>query len=406
MTHRPSTRPSGRRPLDRRPLSRRLLRIAASAALASVLVGCTVHDPRPFDALEIGQPQREAAAQTPPTTLEPISSTLDSPFLPENTDDGMLDEERIEALSNPALADVPEIALPLRECVQRAVVNNLDVQVAGFDPAIEETRVVEADARFDPIAFAELQWQRNESENNFPVNDFVANVQDVTRTRTTSVVGAIGVRQLLRSGGQMEFRYENGYTDSETNNEGQQFFGSFYEADVSLRLTQPLLRDFGRAVNEARIVINQNNQRISVLDFRGSVEQIVSNVEETYWRLSQAVEDVEIAEELLRRTNDTARVLFNRRDQDVTRVQLAQAISQVNARKAQLTDARRNVHNLSDQLKVLMNDPSLPVAGPTLVLPASEPVTQPLTFDFSDLVESGMLHRPELGQQQLRVSSA
>ena len=45
------------------------------------------------------------------------------------------------------------IRMPLREIVQRAVANNLDVKVAGYDPAIDETRVTEAEARFDPTFF-------------------------------------------------------------------------------------------------------------------------------------------------------------------------------------------------------------------------------------------------------------
>ncbi|MEM8875411.1 MAG: TolC family protein [Planctomycetota bacterium] len=390
----------------RRPTHRLIL--AAAALTLSTVTGCvTVHEPFAFDALELGEPQREAAAENPRTMLEPISNRLDSPYLPENSKNGMLDTEAVEEIGNPALADVPEVALPLRECVQRAVINNLDVQVAGFDPAIEETRVIEADARFDPVAFAELQWQRNESESNFPTfGGGIGGAASTTKDETINVIGAVGVRQLLRSGGQMEFRFQETYTDTESTSPTALALGTFFQSDISLRLTQPLLRDFGRAVNEARIVINRNNQRISVLDFRASVEDIVSNVEETYWRLGQAVEEVEIAEELLQRTIDTATILYQRQDQDVTRVQIMQALAQVQSREAQLTDARRQVRDLSDQLKVLMNDPSLPVAGPTLVLPASEPTTQPLTFDFVDLIESGLLHRPELGQQQLRVSSA
>jgi outer membrane protein TolC len=64
------------------------------------------------------------------------------------------------------------------------------------------------------------------------------------------------------------------------------------------------------------------------------------------------------------------------------------------------------VADLSDQLKNLMNDPDYPVAGGTLILPADEPLLAPITFNLMDGVQTALLNRYELGQQQLRVDSA
>jgi outer membrane protein TolC len=71
-----------------------------------------------------------------------------------------------------------------------------------------------------------------------------------------------------------------------------------------------------------------------------------------------------------------------------------------------LISARSRVRDLSDQLKRLMNDPSLPVSSNTLILPATPPVEEPIRFDLEDQINTAMEFRFELGQQQLRVSSA
>ena len=74
---------------------------------------------------------------------------------------------------------------------------------------------------------------------------------------------------------------------------------------------------------------------------------------------------------LLDRTIDTAEILFKRRQQDVTRVQISQANASVEQRRATLIRARARVRDLSDRLKQLMNDPSIPVSSATLILRGS-----------------------------------
>ena len=64
------------------------------------------------------------------------------------------------------------------------------------------------------------------------------------------------------------------------------------------------------------------------------------------------------------------------------------------------------MRDLSDKLKRLMNDPTLPVAGGTLILPASAPVEMPIRFDLGDQIDTALENRLELAQQMLRIDSA
>src|SRR6185369_14672806 len=94
-----------------------------------------------------------------------------------------------------------------------------------------------------------------------------------------------GIRQNLESGGQIQLQYQA------TNNDfnPQRFvLNPFYESDLVLQITQPLLRDFGAEVNRARIVIARNNQKISLLDFRKSIEDNLTDLERAYWQLVEA----------------------------------------------------------------------------------------------------------------------
>lgn len=61
---------------------------------------------------------------------------------------------------------------------------------------------------------------------------------------------------------------------------------------------------------------------------------------------------------------------------------------------------------MSDQLKQFMSDPNLPVAGNELLLPGTPPVVAQVVFNPQEQIESALLNRGELGQQQLRVDNA
>lgn len=361
----------------------------AMAAALAVLSGCANEPTERFDPRTISSTEVSAAKDyASDGALKPLPTTLQSQFLPENRNNPNAPKE--PPASQPLAAEGRIVKLPLREITQRAVANNRQVKVSGYQPAIDETRVTEAEARFDPEFFAGATFEarRADSEFGFTNDDF-----DQWRFET-------GIRQLLQSGGQLEFGYRPQRTYSSAL--GDPAWGSQF----GLQLTQPLLRDFGLTVNRARIVINQNNQRISVLDFRKGLEEMLRNVEEVYWRLVQAQENVKIQERLLAGNIRTADIVSKRWGQDVTLEQISNSITSVEFARTELIRARQRVYDLSDQLKNLMNDPDYPVASGTLILPATEPLLQPITFSLMDGVQTAMLNRYELGQQQLRIDSA
>ena len=97
-----------------------------------------------------------------------------------------------------------------------------------------------------------------------------------------SLSAQTGIRQNLLSGGTAELSYrtqrirrDEGSTDT---------FGDavnpYYLNELLLRVTQPLLRDFGAEINRARITIARNNQRISVLEFRRSSKSRSPTIEQ------------------------------------------------------------------------------------------------------------------------------
>src|SRR5207247_1115594 len=109
--------------------------------------------------------------------------------------------------TGPAIgSEEPLVRLPLRELIQRAVANSSDVKVAGYQPAIDQTRVTEAQARFDPTFFTNVQYAVDNILAPSPQNIGLNPASGETTFRTYSA--QVGVRQELESGGKVELRYE------------------------------------------------------------------------------------------------------------------------------------------------------------------------------------------------------
>jgi outer membrane protein len=367
--------------------------IGISVCATIYLAGCKVGEPSPFDPRSMGQDERSASRDVSSYPMHPIPTTLESPYLTGN-------KPTTAPATGPSIGDEPQVRLTLQEIIHRAVANSGDIKVQAYQPAIDETRVTEAEARFDPTFFTNLQYIRTQTHTPFNTAEAIDGFE-----RQSVLQNQIGIRQNLESGGQVEARFQNQLTKNPAlvNNFDH---NKAFQTDFVLQLTQPLLRDFGNDINRARIVINRNNQRISLLEFRKQLEETIADIEKTYWDLVQAERIVRIQEDLVNQTIDTAIRLVARRGTDVTNVQISQTNAQLEQRRALLIRAKSQVKDLSSQLKRDMQDPDFAIAGPIVIMPAERALEEPIHFNQQEVVDTALANRFELGEQQLRVDSA
>jgi outer membrane protein TolC len=375
--------------------------VLSGAALATALVGC-VQEPPPFDPRAAQQWERAQDSQVQARPMYPLPTTLESPYIPGTTQ--VKPAPPGERLNVP---EGPPVKMSLQEIVHRTVVNSLDIRVAGYDTAVDQTRVIEAEANFDPSFFTNFNFERDNKESGGIITSFDPVFNTATKVALFNQLNTstfqTGFQQKLPAGGEVKLQYQvqNTWTNP------QQFaLNPFYENELSLTVTQPLLQNFGLAVNQARITIARNNQRVSLLDWRKTVEDTVLQVEKLYWQLVQANRDVETLQRLVAASEDTTNTLFHRQGADVTAVQIQQSNAATETRRVQLIAAQSNVANLSDQIKRLMYDPSFPVSGAALIVPADDEMDVPVQFNLDDAIETGLENRLELGQQQVRIDSA
>lgn len=383
-----------------------VLKAAVSMTVATILGGCALQEPPPFDPRRIEQMQQDATVNPPAMRQEALPTTL--PTVTVERAGGVIEVKRPE--TRPVTKPV---RLTLQETAHRAVANSLGVRVAGYDSAIDAARVLEAQARFDPLFFAQGQFQRS-----FPQGIGGGDFDPITLYSQSLEAG---FRQLLTTGGQIELKYQVQRQEPSSQFGSSSLvptvWPSFYQNDLILQLTHPLLRDFGRETNLARITIARNDQRISQLDFQKSVEDLLfqardpdgrgdDGVEPIYWELYTAQQELEIQDWLIEKHRDALSILVARlkHDADIIGVSQTRAFYEEALRDRREIEVR--LKSTSTRLKALLNDPDFPVTGIEQLLAADQPTRTPVELELTDQVEAAMQNRLELAQQSLRIDSA
>lgn len=378
-------------------------RIGILLTLAAILSGCGMTEIKPFDPVAMQRPYREAAANNVTPVLGHMPTALDKTnLLPLQ---GPADQNKPEPLPTYDQTIGPVVRMSLRDLVQLAAANSLQVRVANYQAAIDQARVIEAEARFDPSFFSNFNFATQYSLTPSPQN---TQARPATKQFFETTTLEAGFKQNLPNGAQVQLKYSATRT----------FFRDdlglasttpttpFFESDLSLQVTQPLLQNAGVEVNEARIVVARNTQRVSMLDARIQLEKTLGEVEDAYWQLVQAETELQIQQDLYNQSVDTAQTLRRRLNQDVSRDTIAQANSSLQARKAGLVEARNKLKGLSNALKRRVNDPSLNSASAPVILPEDKFIDSPIAFDLVEQIETGLMNRAELAQQRIRIDSA
>lgn len=379
--------------------------VAGAAVLSMAVWGCNLTQPPPFDPREITRGEEQRSREVRAGAMPVLPTTMESYVTTDSQGNSRRTSPPITGRDVRA-GDI--LRMPIREIMQRAAANSSEVRVAGYEPAINETKIVENEAHYDPIFFSNLRYDKQFDRTpgtvipnpNNPQQNITINVENNNIYTIES-----GVKQYLPSGGQIQLSYQTQLSDYSP---VRYVRNNYWDNQLKLQLTQPLLREFGYAVNWARVTIARNDQRISMLDFRKSLEDNTSELEKDYWQLYEAQEEVEVQLQLLRQTRDTANLLWQQSiiGGKATHVEASQGVAAVYQRESFLVRAKAHVQDISDDIKRRMSDPDFPVAGPLEILPADPPVTEAVVFDPAEQIDTAMLNRLELGQQQIRVNSA
>jgi outer membrane protein len=249
---------------------------------------------------------------------------------------------------------------------------------------------------YDPIINSTLQIDRLHIDCNTP---FCGASQNTSTANFSYTQG-------FQTGTSMVVGFNNSRVTSDSS------FNSLTPAlnsTFQLRLTQHLLQGFGFAPNNRFIRIAKNNREISDVAFRLQITSTVDQIENMYWDLVYAYENVRVQQEQLafaqRTFSDTQKQV---QIGTLAPIEVVRAQSTVASNQQTLTLA---LTNLQLQQLLMKNAISRTLVDPTLadaeVIPTSTMQLDPqqTVLPTQDLVNDALAHRPELAESRINLSN-
>lgn len=305
----------------------------------------------------------------------------------------------------------PPIPLSLSDAIKMGMENNLDVKVAEKTPLIREQDILVQEAAFDPNfrAFAEKQ------DNHFPtaLRTVTGGVAANTVAASEDIIEEFAFRQNnftlafgdpLRWGGRYTAQMD---LTREITSSADAFLPLQYQSALTLAYEQSLLRNFGDEVNETQIVLAQTNREISRNDYRDQVLRSLREIEDAYWELVFARDDLAVKQESLRLAEELLKL--NRIKVQVGTlppIEITTAEAEVANRDQAVIVAENAVRDAEDTLRRAMNMPKGDAAWERPILPSDQPDYVERPVDLTAELEAAVSHRPDLEKARLDIRSA
>ena len=310
-----------------------------------------------------------------------------------------------------AQAQQREMELTLREATAFALQGNLNIQIAGLEPRIRAAQVAAEEGIFDIQLHASANASNSRLLSTSPffqefINDSVA--QDNTQEQAIR----FGLSRLNRWGGTYGVELLEAHVDSTRRvpfppgTPEPPLRNAFNTAELQVKVTQPLLKNFGSQVTHNRIVIAQNNLSMSQEDFRQQITDVTAQVQDAYWDLVFRRQDLEVrrqqralAEQLLDQIRKQVAV------GTLAPIEVLQAETEIARVEERILVAENTLRATEDRLKRIMNFSLLGEYADAVLLPVDTPSYDARTINQEEQIRQALAQRFDLMQAKLMLEN-
>ena len=286
-------------------------------------------------------------------------------------------------------------ALSLKEAVRMALEQNLDLLIERVNPLIAHEQIAGEQGAFDPIFSLFTPFGRAER----PVNSALEQVTSGLLLQKNFVPETAFTGKLY-TGTQYGLSLTSPLLIT---NNPQRIFTKSYQPVLNFNLTQPLLRDFGIEVNLVKVRQAEKNEKIALLSVESKMLAVIRDVEIGYGTLFFAQQHVKTAQGSLALAQDLVERLTRMKEAGLaTALDVLEAKSSVEARRADLVRARGELVKAEAQLRLLI-DPRLSLTRRILASDAPPERTPP--EKLQDMMERALAKRPQIPQQEIVIEN-
>lgn len=280
--------------------------------------------------------------------------------------------------------------LTLDDCIAEALENNLDIRTRRIQPRLDGLSVGSALGAYDP----NLTLSANQSFSASPGSSDPNSRLFGTGSDTTTESYGPGIAGVLPYG----TRYR---VDSRLRRQSGTVFPSFqYNSDVTASVTQPLLRNFLIDSTRRTLAVAKRTLKINELALSHQIMRTVNAVENAYYELVYARENVRVQDSSLQLAEKHLRETKRRVELGaLAPLDEKQAQSQAAARRADLLSAQVQWDTRMNALKGLLSDDFTAVADVRLE-PTDKLLAVAQLFDAQESWGRGLEFRPDLLQSK------
>jgi len=175
-------------------------------------------------------------------------------------------------------------------------------------------------------------------------------------------------------------------------------------ANLTISLTQPLLRNFGATPTKWLIWIARNTRDATYQTFVRSVQSTVNGVEQAYWDLVYAIQNLEVKKESLRIAQDLNRITKIKIDVgSLAPIDITQTEFGIATAEQDIITADGLIGDAQDRLKRLLNVDSEKWAVP--IVPTDPVRAGETKIQLEEGTKAALARRPEILAQTYIVDS-
>jgi outer membrane protein TolC len=406
---------------------------------------------------EASAPSAPVKASTPVRLEMPKSYSPLHPYMPDLVPEPVLaNSARIDQLVRDG-----KLYLSLKDAINLALENNLDLAIARYNIPIANTDILRtqagglfrgvntgvvqgtpgggvgglgsgapgagaggttsgaggAGAGASGLVQSTLGTGTNVSSYDPSIN---LNVGEEHQTLPLSNLQINGVPSLQTNTGQFNVNYSQSFATGTNlsfgfDNNRQTTNGIFttlspgLNSQYRLAFSQELLAGFGFGPNLRYLKIASNNKKISEIAFKDQVVATVTQIENIYWDLVSAYEQAQVNEQSLAFAQQTFGNAKKQLElQSIPKMDVMRAEAEVSKRDQELTVARTNLELqqslMKNALTKSLDDPVLE-AMPVVPTDRTQPVKSESTQPVLDLISQALHGRAELAESNADLSS-
>jgi outer membrane protein len=340
-------------------------------------------------------PQAPPGTQGVPTPQpSPTESPLPEPNFPQTT-----------AQEVPPLPDLTRVGImasnvlpmSLNDAIRKALQNNNDIEVARDDVRFAEQQLHSLQGIYEPVFSMTPQFIQNVTPQQSSLGG--SGSSGKTTSNVFNFNPAI-TKTFEKTGGTYTLTFFNSHTNTSNS---FSLINPFYSSNLSLQISQPLLRNRSidgtrRSIRIQKKVIEQSDS-----DFRNRTILTISAVQAAYWNLVFALRNQQNQLDSLNLARQNMRNIEAQIAAGVKApLDRAQVQTDIATRETSLFTATQGVTTAENSLKQLMlRDPAAPEWS-AQITPTDEPVLDLAPVDLKSALEDAHKNRPELHRLDLQ----